>query len=195
MSNKDAARNGDLPASQEGADTAPGDAEWGIEPTGAPEDFGFQYETASIEKRRVWDCQEAFLATFRTCRRVDKSAEAIGLTRYAHDNWVRHDTFGYRERLKVAHADWREAHIEGEIDSRIKDPQGNRGSDVLLMFAAKAEDPEKYREQVTVVDTAAIKESLDMLRKLGTARVVDGTARVVEDPPASGDAEAEEPQK
>ena len=48
-------------------------------PTGRPEEFGLQYETASIEKRRVWDCQEAFLATFRTCRRVDQSAEAVAV--------------------------------------------------------------------------------------------------------------------
>lgn len=176
MSNKDnQARNEELPVSQQDS-----------EPTGAPEEFGLQYETASIEKRRVWDCQEAFLATYRTCRRVDKSAEAIGLTRWAHDNWMRSDVFGYRARLKAAHADWREAHIEGEIDARIKDPQGNRGSDVLLMFAAKAEDPEKYRELVTVVDTRATKDMLEELRRIGTPRldapvVVEGESRVVED--------------
>ena len=69
MSNEDKrARNEELPVSQRDA-----------EPTGAPEEFGLQYDTASIEKRRVWDCQEAFLATFRTCRRVDKSAEAVAV--------------------------------------------------------------------------------------------------------------------
>ena len=72
--------------------------------------------------------------------------------------------------------------MEGEIDSRINDPKGNRGSDVLLIFAAKAEDPEKYREQVQIVDTQNTKDLLDMLKNLGTARVVDGTARPVEEP-------------
>ena len=139
MSNKDKqARIEDSLALQRESGNAP-EPPGALElPTGGPEDFGLQYESASIEKRRIWDCQEAFLATFRTCRRVDKSAEAVGLTRSAHDNWMRADTFGYRARLKSAHADWREAHIEGEIDSRLSDPQGNRGSDVLLMFAAKA---------------------------------------------------------
>ena len=79
MSNdEDQACNEELSGLQREAETAPEfEAEALLVPTGAPEDFGLQYETASIEKRRVWDCQEAFLATFRTCRRVDQSAEAV----------------------------------------------------------------------------------------------------------------------
>ena len=177
----DQGTNEDSLALKPGADAAPGDDELAL-PTGRPEQFGLQYETASIEKRRVWDCQEAFLATYRTCRRVDRSAAAIGVTRWAHDNWMRADTFGYRERLKSAHADWREEHIEGEIDSRIKDPKGNRGSDVLVMFRAKAEDRLKYGDSVQVLDSRDTKDLLDELRRAGEARpaVIDGTSHVVE---------------
>ena len=86
---------------------------------------------------------------------------------------------GFRERRDIAHQDWCEEFIEGRIDSRLDEPQGNRGSDVLLMFQAKAEMPDKYREQMTVVDTSAIKESLDVLKSLGVPRVVEGTGHVV----------------
>jgi len=149
-----------------------------------PEEFGLEYHSTSIEKRRLWDRQEVFLAAFRETGRIFKAAEATGLTRWAHNHWVSGDVFGYRERLKNAHADWAESKVESRIDDRLDAPEGNRGSDVLLMLQAKAEMPEKYREQVTVVDTSAIRESLDRLRDMGVPRidapkVVEGTATVV----------------
>ena len=42
--------------------------------------------------------------------------------------------------------------IEQEIHRRLSEPQGNRGSDVLLMFQAKAMRPNKYREKPTGMD-------------------------------------------
>ena len=33
------------------------------------------------------------------------------------------------------------------MDSRLENPEGNRGSDVLLMSKLRAEQPAKYREQ------------------------------------------------
>ena len=98
------------------------------------------------------------------------------------------DVFGYRERYNMAHADWCEDKIEGLMDERLSDPQGNRGSDILLLAKARAEMPEKYRETVHVMDTSAIKESLNMLRTLGTPRLdapkfVEGTATVVPEEP------------
>jgi hypothetical protein len=51
--------------------------------------------------------------------------------------------------LEIAHADYCER-IEEDIDERLGNPKGNRGSDILLMFKAKAEMPGKYREDVKV---------------------------------------------
>ena len=86
---------------------------------------------------------------------------------------------GFRELRDIAHQDWCEEFIESRIDDRLDNPEGNRGGDIHLMFQAKAGMPEKYREQVTVVDTSAIRESLDVLRSLGVPRVVDGASHVV----------------
>ena len=36
---------------------------------------------------------------------------------------------------------------------RLENPQGNRGSDPLLMFKTKAEMPEKYREDIKLLDS------------------------------------------
>ena len=72
------ARNEDLPVLQPSA-----------EPTGAPEEFGLQYANAPREKARCWDRQELFLEAYRRSGKVGKSAAAVGLTRWAHDNWMR----------------------------------------------------------------------------------------------------------
>ncbi|MDA1129632.1 MAG: hypothetical protein O2913_13200 [Chloroflexi bacterium] len=58
-------------------------ADWTVEPSGAPEEFGFQPDSTLSEKQRVWDRQEKFLAVYRTNGRLGKSAIAVGLTRWA----------------------------------------------------------------------------------------------------------------
>ena len=86
------------------------------------------------------------MAVYREWGKIGKAANAVGLTRWGVDWWNKHDIFRFRERINAAHADYCETVIEvGLIDSRLANPQGNRGSDVLLMFKAKAEMPGKYR--------------------------------------------------
>lgn len=120
-----------------------------------------------------------FLAAYRETGRIYKAAKQVGMTRWAIIHWKRNDAFNFRDRLEVAHADYCEDKIEGLMDDRLTDPQGNRGSDILLIAKARAEMPDKYREQVTVVDTSAIRESLDLMRKLGVPRVVEGTSHAI----------------
>ena len=57
------------------------------------------------------------------------------------------------------------------------------------MFAAKAEDPGKYRELVTIVDSRDTKDLLDELRRAGEARpaVVDGESHIVEEKKETGE--------
>ena len=130
-------------------------ADWAVLPTGAPEEFGVDSSLPangnpstkdySVEKKRVWQRQEAFLAAYRQCGKVGKAAEAIGLTRWAVDWWNKKDIFQFRERINMAHLDHVER-WEEQMDDRLENPQGNRGSDVLLMSKLRAEQPDKYRE-------------------------------------------------
>ena len=142
-----------------------------------PEDYGlpFTYQSLTAEKARVWDNQEMFLAAYRQHGKLGLAAKAAGLTRYAQDKWLILDQLGWRERVKSAHQDWCETKIEGKIQERLDNPTGNRGSDILLMFQAKAEMPEKYREEVKIINTQATKDLLDELRSKGKPRVVEGT--------------------
>ena len=70
----------------------------------------------------------------------------MGLTRWAVDWWNKKDIFQFRERINAAHLDHGER-WEEQMDSRLENPEGNRGSDVLLMSKLRAEQPAKYREQ------------------------------------------------
>ncbi len=129
--------------------------EWAIEPVGKPEEFGVDSslpangnpstKNYSVEKRRVWQRQETFLAAYRQCGKIGKAAEAVGLTRWAVDWWNKKDIFQFRERINMAHLDHVER-WEEQMDDRLENPQGNRGSDVLLMSKLRAEQPDKYRE-------------------------------------------------
>ena len=143
--------------------------EWAIEPSGAPEEFGIPQFSRPVQKR-VWDRQEAYLAAYAECGRRNKAAATVGLSYWAIRNWDRHDVFSFRERQDVAHLVYCETKVEGLIDSRLEKPEGNRGSDVLLMFQAKAEMPAKYREEVRVIDSGATKELLNQLRSMGQPR-------------------------
>ena len=148
------------------------------EPTGRPEEFGLP-QAATPDVKRLWDRQEMFLAAYREFGRINKAAAYVGLSRWAVVNWERSDAWEFRRRMEAAHADYCEAKIEGLIDSRLADPTGNRGSDILLMFKAKAEMPHKYREEVRVIDTTPTRDLLVKLRAIGAPRIVDGSVSTI----------------
>ena len=102
-----------------------------------------------------------------------------GLTRWAALKWQEGDIYGFNARLKQAHADYCEENIHRVITERISNPQGNRGSDILLMFHAKAEQPEKYRE-LPVSDHGALAQGLSVLMQLG--RMSQGAAPQLQAP-------------
>jgi hypothetical protein len=172
--------------------------DWARMPTGAPEEFGVDgpapangnpsTKNYAVEKRRVWQRQEAFLEAYRKCGKIGKAAQAVGLTRWAVDHWLRNDTFSFKERINMAHADYVEAWEEW-MDNRLENPQGNKGSDVLGMFKLKAEAPDKYREEVKVVGIEASKAMMERLRQMAMkerealerGQVVEGEMREVDD--------------
>ncbi len=119
--------------------------DWALEPVGKPEEFGLAKDSRP-SKKRVWDRQEVFLAAFAECGKPVVAARNCDISYWTHIHWEKKDIFGYKERLNAAHAVYCQAKVEGLIDDRLENPQGNRGSDILLMFKAEAEMPEKYRE-------------------------------------------------
>jgi hypothetical protein len=165
-----------LPEEYQGAPESLPD--WAQLPTGGPEEFGVDGpgtvqgnpspKDYTILKKRVWQRQEMFLESYRQCGKIGQAAKAVGLTRWGVVYWQKNDIFGFKQRLDAAYADYCENKIEQLMDDRLEDPQGNRGSDVLLMFKAKAEMPHKYREEVKVVGIEASRQMMDKLRELAT---------------------------
>jgi hypothetical protein len=109
------------------------------------------------------DRQQTFLRLFGELGRIGDAARGVGMNRQAHYDWLREDAQGYRGKWELAQAEWREG-LESRAMARIDDPQGNRGSDVLLLAMLNAAWPDKYRPGVVVVDDTA-KELIARLRR------------------------------
>src|SRR5918992_2139037 len=130
-----------------------------------PQDWGFPARP-NRASQECWDHQEAFLAAYRHTSRVTHAARAVGVSVHAVDKWLSRDVYSFKKRMELArreYCDW----VRQIIQERISSPQGNRGSDVLLMFEAKAMMPELYREEVKVLNAEAPIRMLEMLKELG----------------------------
>ena len=146
-----------------------------------PQDFGFPEHPTSVDYR-VWNSQEAFLEAYRKLGRKYKAANAAGLTVYCIERWQRLDRYGLNKRLALAHAVWIEDVIESNIDEVCLDTKGNH--DILRIFRAKAENREKYGDNIRVTDNLVGSQMLDKLRQLasqtpGTGAIVEGTATML----------------
>jgi len=111
-----------------------------------------------------WASQERVLEAFGKLGTVLHATRAASIDPKTHYNWMDADTLGYRARFGLAlehHADL----TEGLMHERLTDPQGNRGSDILLIFKLKGLRPDRWREAALTVDDAA-KDTLKELRKL-----------------------------
>jgi hypothetical protein len=135
------------------------DQDWAIEPTGAPEEFGFP-EKPTVAQLRCWRNQERFLEEFAKCGIISHAAKAAGVTEAAVEAWDFRDMYGFKKRkgwaAQVALGDVereiRRRAIEG-VDRPLvykgqitRDEQGNsvtvkEYSDNLLMFLTKKLDP------------------------------------------------------
>jgi hypothetical protein len=136
----------------------------GLEPT--PQDYGFPKKPLPYQVE-VWNRQELFLAAYARVGRRSIAAKEAGLSLSCIEKWIGADVYGIRKRMECAHQEYVE-NLEQLMDDRLTNPQGNRGSDVLLMFKLKAEAPEKYREEAKVIGVDASKQMMDRLREMAT---------------------------
>jgi hypothetical protein len=150
-------------------------SEWAMEPTSVPErvattpqDWGLPHNP-NTEQLQVWFRQEAFLKAYARCGKRGKAASLSGITRWCVDKWVSSDVYNIRKRMELAHADYVES-LEEDLDSAINDDPKARyamPAAVQRIFRLKAEAPEKYREEVKVLNVDASKQMLDRLMELG----------------------------
>jgi len=96
---------------------------------------------------------------------------------------MRTDALGFRERMHQAQEAFAD-YLEELGRKRLEQPEGNRGSDVLLMFFLNGLRPHKYRPNPPMTDETA-KDLVAELRKLQRSRraetVIDQDGRPVSD--------------
>jgi hypothetical protein len=123
------------------------------------------YESLTSEQRQHYDRQELFLRAYIALGRIYKAAEAADIPIGTVHSWQGRDTHNFNKRIERARQQYVES-LEQLMDDRLQNPQGNRGSDVLLMFKLKAEAPQKYREEVKVIGIESSKQMMDRLREM-----------------------------
>ena len=130
----------------------------------AAEAYDIQYNDLDTQARGSFQAQERALETYAFTHSDTRAAEAADVHYITLLRWKRENYLRYRDRLAAAHTSF-VSFLEKTMWERIDDPAGNRGSDILLMFALKAHAPELYRE-LPAMDDATAKETLTQLRKL-----------------------------
>jgi hypothetical protein len=132
-----------------------------------PQEYGFP-EHPTDSNLRVWQRQEAFLSAFARCGKIGRAAQAVGISRACVERWQSLDIYGiygFKKMIKEAHLDYVEL-LEEDMDDFIAVSKHN--TQIARIFRLRAEAPEKYREEVKVLNVSAPIQMLDRLRELAT---------------------------
>ena len=107
-----------------------------------------------------------FLTAFEEWGTVKKGCEAAGVSREAYSWWHRTDP-EFAKRVDLMRQSFAES-LEALALDRVKNPDKNRGSDVLLLGLLNANMPAKYRPSVAM-DQDSAKELITEWRKASRA--------------------------
>ena len=131
--------------------------------------------------------QDRFLANYGRLGTITTAALASSVAACLPYQWSRDDVQGFKQRLhdaKEAFADY----IESIVLKRIESPEGNRGSDTLVMFALNGLRPEKYKPELRQQGNIAPSQTvINIIVPPGAElpqQVVEGESRLVEEPEA-----------
>jgi hypothetical protein len=126
------------------------------------QDYGFP-EKASIAQRECWFRQEQFLEAFAKCGKIGIAASKVGITRRAVEKWQSSDKYAFQKRIAAAHDSYVEL-LEEQMDKTIEAKPAQ--TQILQIFRLKAEAPEKYREEVKVLNADVPFQMLDKLKEM-----------------------------
>ena len=122
-----------------------------------------------LKQRQRRQKQDLFLTALVSLGRLCDAADTVPMHPQTHYDWLKNDET-YRPRYEWALVRQKEF-VHKLITDRLHNPEGNRGGDILLIFHAKAVDPDRYREIAIHVDDKAV-ESMEELK-----RIVSGARR------------------
>ena len=122
----------------------------------------FESDISDSEKEAIHERQERFLVAYAEQGTITNAATLANVHRDTVHAWRNEDRYSFRRRFENAQHVFREVKLERVMFDRISEPAGNRGSDILLIFALKAHWPERYRDDARPADDSA-KEVLSKL--------------------------------
>ena len=109
-----------------------------------------EYNKHDSYRKNKCEHQTQFLANYGKLGTVSDSCKKIGIWPSNHYLWLDSDDCDYVARFESAKLAYAE-YLESIMLDRLENPSGNRGSDILLMFALKARD-NKYTDKIQVDD-------------------------------------------
>ena len=134
-----------------------------LEPT---ESTNWIRATMTHKEKRTWDRQNLFLETYAETGSIRASQPICRVSRSSVYYWDQGDVFGFSDRFDKSKHEFREK-IQDMIWERCKNPEGNRGSDVLLLAMMNSHHPEKWRANKDLgSDIGSIVRTLDELKSL-----------------------------
>jgi hypothetical protein len=99
---------------------------------------------------------------------ITKAATFAGVSRETIRLWERDDRSGFRQKLRDAHATYADM-LESMALERVQNPEGNRGSDTLLIALNNANSEKWKGNQVSVVVEDSVLQALTSLQALDAA--------------------------
>jgi hypothetical protein len=94
-----------------------------------------------------------FLAVYEKCGTIRKSCEVLGIGRDVYKKWHAYD-WEFAQAIAETRFAFAESLEELALE-RVKNPDKNRGSDVLLLGLLNANMPQKYRPQISINEDSA----------------------------------------
>ena len=108
----------------------------------------------------------AFCEAYGHHGQVTKAAKEARVGRETVRQWEMADAYGFRQQLRDAQEVYRE-YLEGLALTRVLHPEGNRGSDTLLIALNNANNPDKWKgNQASIVVEDSVLQALASLQKL-----------------------------
>lgn len=108
--------------------------------------------------------QKRWLEAFAEVGTQAQACDIAGVGLRTLYDWLSADQDGFKALRDEAYERFTDG-LERTMWNRLATPVGNRGSDILLMFALKARRPDVYRELTVVLDGKAV-ESMEEVKKL-----------------------------
>ena len=110
--------------------------------------------------------QQSFLEVYGKTGQITKASHLAAVSRETVRVWEREDTNGFRQQLRDAQAVYQD-YLEGLALQRVENPEGNRGSDTLLIALNNANNPDKWKgNQASIVVEDSVLQALASLQKL-----------------------------